>query len=241
MKNKQCYSKFFTSIFLRRPGVALPMAMMVVVIGTGLVMVMFYATSNFSKLASTQRLIYMDQLNAVDYIEQAKGRISTKIVEDEEALHPKVGDEWNSRKVPIASLSDLQVYIDRQNPNSDPLNITKRPLKNGRSISLRVYDLTYEPTWITSDMSNSARMALPSPLIVMGKMTELKDDIVNVGDVNDPLISRTDDKSSVSQVNLKNIGAYLVRVEIFDQTGNRVRLTEEAFFQLTEDGVKELP
>ena len=220
----------------RRPGVGLPLALVIVVVGSSLMALIFGMSTRFSETSTWQRMIYRDQVLVSSYIEKAKGEISAKIETDVEAFHPLPGDEWNAGSEKIGSLRDLQVFIKGPTAADEPLSIDT--LEGARRVVMRVYDLTYDVTWISDDISPTERLRLPSPLAIVDDVKEIVNTIDVDGERDDGSVKDPETDISYLKPDRKTIGAYLIRVGLFDpDRGVLVRTTEEAFFQLTSSAI----
>ena len=227
---------FDKRFFRRRQGSGLMLALVIILVASALIAVLFELAVGFSAIEVNQRYTYSDQVLAGTYIEKAKGLIAARIVKDGAALHPLPIDDWNARPH-IESLEALQVFLDRTNPGNDPLSVDEKAGKGGRRVTMRVYDLTYGGTWVPNTVDATVRAQLPTPLTLLDVATATNQTLTSVGSVYALDVKSPPNNAALSRPDLKDIGAYLVRVELFDSNNHRLRLTEEAFYQLASDNI----
>lgn len=213
-----------------RGGFGLPMTLTIALVGAIMIGVVFTLATRFGTEEGVFRYAYSDQVLASSYIERAKGTISAWISEEGRALHPTDGDTWNTHPA-IHSIDDLQIFLDTDTPAGDPLNLDE--VRGDRRVTMQVYDLTYSATQsIPDDMADEERLRLPAPLALVTMQTsqasfENAGMVEGEGDVRYP-----SDSSGEGSIDLNDIGAYLIRVQIFGADGRLERTTEEAFFIL---------
>lgn len=227
---------FYARLSGKRRGSGLTLALVIILVASGLIAVLFDMTVGFSAAEVHQRYAYSDQILSDSYIEKAKGLIAARIIKDGAALHPLPLDDWNARPH-IESLGALQVFLDRANPGKDLLSVDERAGKGGRRVTMRVYDLTYAGTWVPNTVDTTVRAQLPTPLTLLDIATATNQTLTNVGSVYALDVKSPPNNAALSRPDLKDIGAYLIRVELFDANNHRLRLTEEAFYQLASDNI----
>lgn len=220
-------------------GLSLPTVLVIAIFGALMVAVVFEMSSRFGLENMFFRRTYNDQGIASGYIEMAKGLLSSKILADEEAIHPLDSNTWNDGPYSVRTLGDIQIGLaGPRAPGTpvsagDPLNVDETV--NGRMVTMRVYDLTYETIHVPNDVSDQDRLLLPAPLGIVRLLEAGDAEWINVIDVEDDGINYDPNGDSLS-LHLRDIGAYLIRVQIFDRAGGRlIRSTEEAFFILARD------
>jgi len=224
-------------IFRRRKGVALMLALLVILIGSTVAAIIYDIAFTFSWQGLRQREIYVDHTTMLDAVQTIKGFIIHANSTDMKVMHtPNYVFSDDTSK--IGSPSNLRF---------DPVRVPDSPLSlncdvvvsNGTGIQrlkISVYDLCYK----TSDLEASLRSdgnqmrELPSPFMREGVtaggggMNSVGDALV-VGDLAPPL------GDPGSALNLEKYGTYLIRVRLHDAEGGGrklVRTVEEAFTQV---------
>jgi hypothetical protein len=239
-------------IFLRRKkrrGWALPLALVIVIVGSMVVAFAFHATIQFRRTTEWQQEVYMEHTRVTDYVEEAKGRISAYNSATNEALH--VANIENDA-VKIQSPQDLQITaVPGGEPDGLSLDMT---LPGGRqAVTMRVYDVAYSSEKLASSIPDAVLAQIPAPMLVFRKASMDTDlDIGNEGYDGSKETSgdsyffagsggsgttfEGQDVEITRRLSLKQLGSYLVKVELFDVDGGerrRRRLVEEAFFQIS--------
>jgi hypothetical protein len=216
----------------RRRGMALPVALIVVLFGSILVAGSFNFAVSSKKLATVRSSRYSDQILAFDYIEKTMGTILYKMRSDKKIMHPSLGADWGDRP-PIGKVDDLLI--------KEP-GLYADVAEGNRRVLLEVFDLTYETAQLENTIVNdpSELRRLPPMLQLTSRQLGVGNSMKNVtktpgvSDENNP---QKDDAAN-SRVDLDYFGAYLIRVQLFKlpySTGDKpVRVTEEAFFQVLD-------
>ena len=214
---------------LRHQGLALPTVLLAAIVGAFLVATIFDIASRFGMENILFRRTYADQTTATSHIERAKGLIAAKIATDKEALHPMDGDDWNEHPA-INSLGDIQIFLNGDRTPPDPL-VVDEALPENRRVTMNVYDLTYMAANVPPPptVSVTQRLLLPAPIDLTSVASSSNHWSGHYAD-GDLSTNRPPDAGGASELDLKTFGAYLVRVEIFNQDGRLARRAEEAFF-----------
>jgi hypothetical protein len=200
-------------------------------VGGVIIGLLFDMMTRFSRISAQQAKVYSDHVIASSYLENAKGLISQFMREKEYALHPKEADLWGDPEMKIRSAEDLLVRLDMANPN-DPLSVDQ--VVQGRRVVMNVYDLTYTVDKLADDIPDAELTRFPPPLAVIPKwalMGEKESEAVSRVEVED--IKYPERATSAHNVDMRQVGAYLIRVQLFEPGKSApVRKLEEAFYQL---------
>ncbi|MDR1379124.1 MAG: hypothetical protein LBJ36_08745 [Synergistaceae bacterium] len=233
----------------RRRGMALPLALVIVLVGSTLIAFAFHATVQFRRNTERQQEVYMEHTRVTDYVEEAKGKISDYNAHTNEALHvPNIDND----AIKIHTPQDLQITgIPGDASGSLSLDVTL-PEKR-QAVTLRVYDVAYSAKKLDSSIPPAILAEIPAPMLVFRK-SSLDADIpmVNQGNDGSKEVSgdayffagaggsgntfEGQDSEITRRLSLKQLGSYLVKVELFDVDGGgrrRKHLVEEAFFQIS--------
>lgn len=211
----------------------MPTVLLIALFGALLIATIFEIATRFGRENILFRNTYGDQVEATGYIERAKGLLAHKIAEDEEAIHPVSGDAWDAGVI-ISGLDDLEVRLNSGGGN-DPLIVDNVAIANGRTLSMRVYDLTYSAANVNPTLTEAELVKLPAPLELASLASvSSSTGFDGVGSTGEDPGSGSAGSSSAG-FSLKDIGAYLVRVQIRDHDGKLARTTEQAFFILARD------
>ncbi len=221
----------------RRRGMALPMALLIVIIGSALIAAMFELSSVFSRTAVIQRESYVDHITITDYLERAKGFLVNlnyqRHLTGQSVMH---GPGNAALSADLHSLADLQLTQDEvwEVLSVDHVVVTK----NGRQrVVMQVFDVNYDPERIRmpliADLDQLERLP-PSLMLVIAEDTGLG--IWGTGGFSSG-------RSAPPPVNLNDVlsesferyGAYFIRVQLFDASRNGRETpsheVEETFFQ----------
>jgi hypothetical protein len=249
-RSKKIFSPGKTFLWVKktRRGIGLVLALVVVLACSGLVAFIFEASARFMALSTRQREVYFDHARATSYIEMAKGMVSDynlrmSSTDAKEALHrPTRTKDQSGQVVPntVGNARALQIpgIPDLSPANNLSLDIS---LSGRQAVTVQVYDVAYSqrdlaPALLSDDRALSQ---IPPPLVLLNVVSEdngLRIEQLSYGEDNfvdtaDPVYVDTQTFLDTDQ-----IGAYLVRVELFDASVSprrRIRLLEEAFFQVT--------
>jgi hypothetical protein len=204
---------------------------MAMLIGGVVIGLLFDMMTRFARISIQQAKVYSDRAIASNYLENAKGRISQFIRDKEYAPHPKDADLWSDPNVKIRSVEDLLVRLDMADPD-DPLSVDR--VAEGRRVVMNVYDLTYTVDKLAGDIPEAELERFPPPLTVVPRWMlagERESEAVSRVEAQD--IYYAEKASLAHTVDLSQVGAYLIRVQLFEPgKSDPVRKIEEAFYQL---------
>jgi hypothetical protein len=204
---------------------------MAMLVGGVVIGLLFDMMTRFARISAQQAKVYSDHVIASSYLENAKGLISRFMREREYAPHPQDADLWGDPDVKIRSVEDLLVRLDMANPD-DPLSVDR--VAEGRRVVMNVYDLTYTVDKLAGDLPEAELVRFPPPLAIVPKrvlMGEKESEVVSRVEVED--IKYTERTTPAHTVDLTRVGAYLIRVQLFEPGKSApVRKLEEAFYQL---------
>ncbi|MDR1874244.1 MAG: hypothetical protein LBQ90_04420 [Synergistaceae bacterium] len=216
--------------FSRRRGMALGMALVIVLFGSILAVGSFEFAMSSKKLSTTRSRRYVDQMLVSDYIEKAKGTILHRMLSSNRAMHPSLGSDWKVDPRPVfGAVDDLRI--------DDP-GLSADTADKGRRVLLEVFDLTYETSQVGNTiLDDPAELRrLPPVLNLTSGQTGSGGSMKSVGKApGAPNAADAPDTTGSSRIDLDYFGAYLIRVQLFRlpaSPGDKpVRVTEEAFFQ----------
>jgi hypothetical protein len=191
----------------------------------------------------------MEHTRVTDYVEEAKGRISAYNANINEALHvPGIEDD----SVKFSNLRELQITgIPGGAPNNLSLDITLPG--DHQAVTMRVYDVAYTADKLDSSIAPAVLAQMPSPMLVFRKSSMDADLAIGnegydgsketsgdsyffAGSGGSGTTFEAQDVEITRRLSLKQLGSYLVKVELFDVEGGERRrrhLAEEAFFQIS--------
>ncbi|MDR3231691.1 MAG: hypothetical protein LBT65_09625 [Synergistaceae bacterium] len=221
-------------IFRRRRGVALVLALLVILIGSSVAAMIYDTSFNFSLQGQLQKEIYVDHTTVLDTVQTVKGFIISTNSSDTKAMHTP-NYVYSDDASTISSVRALRL---------GPASIPDSPLSlscdivvsNGtgpQHLEVSVYDLCYK----TGDLEASVRndgdqmMELPPPFMMKG-VTGGVGGVVSTGDtlVVGDLAAPLDDPAG--ELDMEKYGAYLIRVRLRDAGRRQIRMAEEAFVQV---------
>lgn len=212
----------------RRSGVALVVALVVVLVGSSLMLLLFQMTTQFAFMGGQYRPIYADQVNITGYIQEAKGAISMLNAESTPpvALHAWASADWGGPNM-IRNLEDLQL-------TANPLLSRDVIASDGRRVVVRVFDLFYRQEMIDAGISAAELGRIPAPLTVIDPNAAAPEEVVNEGFVEEQEVKIVENQILPSTLNIDQIGVYLVRVELYRDrhSVHPLRTAEEAFYQI---------
>jgi hypothetical protein len=216
---------------LARRDSVLILALMAMLVGGVVIGLLSDMMIRFSHISAQQVKVYSDHVIASSYLENAKGLISQFMRDRQYAPHPKAANLWGDPDVKIRSTEDLLVRLDMTNPN-DPLSVDQ--VAEGRRVVINVYDLTYTMDKLANDIPDAELARFPSPLALIPKWALMGEkEFETVSRVETEDIKYTERTTPVRTVDLTQVGAYLIRVELFEPGKSApVRKIEEAFYQL---------
>ncbi|MDR1875149.1 MAG: hypothetical protein LBQ90_09090 [Synergistaceae bacterium] len=223
--------------FLRRRAVVLPSVLVVILMVSLILVGIFEFAVSSKKLTTVRGDRYSDQILVSGYIEQAKGTLIHTMKTTGAAVHPSLGGaDWKSRP-PLSTVDDLLVGGPAVN-----MEVTA----GGRKLLLNVFDLTYDESQLANANATANILhdpeelrRLPPALDLTSRQKGSEGGMSNAGSTEGARdIEDSDDGSAGSAIDLRYFGAYLIRAEVFmspdlpPHDSRRVRLTEEAFFQV---------
>ena len=213
----------------RRSGVALVVALVVVLLGSSLMLLLFEMTTQFASMGGQlYRPIYNDQVNVTGYIQEAKGAISMLNAENTPpaALHAWTSADWGGPNM-IRNLEDLQL-------TANPLLSRDVIASDGRRVVVRVFDLFYRQEMLDASISAAELARMPAPLTVINPDAAAPEEVVNEGFVEEVDVKIVENQVLPSTLNIDQIGVYLVRVELYRDRHSvfPIRTAEEAFYQI---------
>jgi hypothetical protein len=216
----------------RRDGMALAMALVIVLLGSALVAAMFDLSSAFSQSMTFERRGYAEHVALTDYLEKAKGFI-VDFNRQREALGQPVlhGPEVSlDADVKITSLAGLQLT---QDDVAAALSVdTVLLLGNGRRrLVMRTYDANYYPSRVDIDDWEEKKNFPPSLKLNRDPENNASN---QQKDSDNPRNETPEHWTPLQEQEYRDYGAYVIRVELLrDHNGTELleRDIEEGFFQ----------
>jgi hypothetical protein len=206
-----------------RKGVALVLALAVVVVGGVIIGLTFDFVYGFSWISTEQRGSYVDHTTVLSAI-QAK---IAQIIDDNKTagktMHvPALG--YDSGTTP-ANGSLVLAQLRFGEPWSEEISGTQR-------VVTEVFDMHFMPEWVNYDIlrSNPDEMKDFPPVFHMAGVAG-SGGLKNVGDHTGPGAG-TGVSSGGEELDPDSYGAYLIRVRLYDHQGKLLRTAEEAFVQI---------
>lgn len=251
MEDSKLMSAHDGCFYRKRSGMALPMALIIVLIGSIMIAAIFDVVSSLSKASVQQRETYIKHAEMTGLLEQTKGALSVYMRDRQRPLHP---DSWyaglnpanrlNTSSIIVSNVNDLLINASRLSGVSTVLNF------GGGRATTDIFDISYTVEEVSPTMTPADRALLPSPLslesILMGRTltrSSLMDiDLVDIG-VREGLtdINKPGDETQLVGTNREAYGAYLIRVSFFKALGTSSfdsrpsHVIEQAFFQVVSD------
>jgi hypothetical protein len=227
MKNQIAFEG---NLLRRDQGIALVMALVIILVGATCASLLFDITFRFFWVSQPQRNTYVNHTTVLDAIQTTKGYILSTNSADGVVMHPP---DFNYSKT-IKSLSDIRFPA---------LELSKdMRVENGvgaQRLVVQVYDIFYNANNLDASLlSDQNQMRdLPPPISKMGDLSSGGDNIRPEGEKT---ISDTGGNDSIGGGGLMldpgKYGSYLVRVLLYDVDKNDnsklVRMAEEAFVQV---------
>jgi hypothetical protein len=208
----------------KHEGMALVMALVIVLLGSALISAMFDLSSAFTKTMSFERRGYVEHVAMTDYLEKAKGFIIN--TNNGRGLAGVLHGPGVTLSDDITSLADLQLTQAELS-----VDMTVQLGNGARRLVLRTYDANYRPSRVNiSDWANKKDFP-PSLKLDFNSIENGADLELGGTDVSNPDIEAW--RQSQSQA-YRDYGAYVVRVELYHNNGGRELLErdiEEGFFQ----------
>jgi hypothetical protein len=220
-------------------GFALPLALVVIIIGLVLSGLIFDSGYSFFSTAMNQESLYVDHVAATDYVEAAKGWLIRRNIDSPAGVMHGVGRSTSSAE--ITSLNDLML----DDPPGTPLEERylsfdrEAPYQRGgiNRVVVNVFDAHYRKENISKKLlDDPAQMRLlPPPINAVGVEVSAGDEASDEGEATAGDVG-TSDAAADGYYPWTSYGAYVVRVQLYDvdKDGNYIlkRATDEAFFQV---------
>ena len=228
-----------------RKGGALVMALVVILVGSSMIGIIFNVVFRQAWFAPHERAGFIDHTTVFDALQTARNSIlETNLANEETTAAPITTANWNNPPaanapniVPGALIANQQclVIFREEFAVADG---------SGRGlVRVTVFDMFYDPAWLNWNDPDFDINELPPSILVMaepgGGWGPFDDDGGGGGGGGGGSITPgTPQNPGAPPDNIIDpelFGAYLVRVELFDQQNRIVRVAEEAFFQLLEE------
>ena len=213
-------------------GVALIMALVVVLVGGALIAVTFSLVFNYVSFSVEQRGTYVDHTTVLHLIQSTKAYI----VSSNDVRSFDLG-VMHAPGFTYADESSFVDHIDKLrfpaafDPNLD-MDISINSGSGRQRATVQVYDMFYEVGRVQEPLlSNRDQMKeLPSvyKLKGVGSNSFENENGENHGDAN----SGSNDNYGESELDPMRYGAYLIRVRLYDNKNKLLRTAEEAFVQI---------
>ena len=221
-----------------RDGFALPMALIIIIIGLVLSGLIFDIGHSFFSTVLNQESLYADHVAVSDYTEAAKGWLVKYNMDTGQVKHALLRP---SPDMPVGSLNDLMLDDPAGTP-SDQRHLSfdrEVPHRRGSSkrVTVNVFDVHYFKENLTQGLlEDTAQMrVLPPPINTVASPTSSGSGLVAIGDSVDSTKKHADDAGG-GPYPWDKYGAYVVRVQLYDvdKNGNRAlkRVVDEAFYQV---------
>ena len=222
-----------------RPGVGLPMALVVILIGTALIAFVFQASSSFMRISTRQQATYMDHTWAASYIEMAKGMITEYNIQQgllvpgtpgRVALQCQRREDSTYEAFRVNNLADLRIpEVPTIPPAPGVPGMTGGTLSmdvfspdNSKRLTLQVYDIAYSYANLEATAGQAVTLMgdrdFPVPILLLditgsdsSRRGQRRSHTPFTGDVYLP-----DYEATRTEINMNQVGVYLVRVRLFD-------------------------
>jgi hypothetical protein len=232
-----------------RQGVALALALMVVLIGGIITALTFDFVYRFAWISTEQRGIYVDHTTVLTVI-QTK---IAQIIEDNKAagktlhvpsllklydLRDRNIDVQDEDKLTLRDLSFDRPGDDPDDfPWSESVQLSSEMGNGNQRAVVDVFDMHFNPEWVNYDVFKSDPAAMKDfPPIFNMKGTVGAGGYNPVGDHKGPGAS-TGVSSGADELPPNRYGAYLIRVRLYDHQDKLLRTAEEAFVQILSDDI----
>lgn len=226
-----------------RKGVALVMALIVVVVGGAIIAATFNFVFRYAWFSQEEKVGYVDHTMIVDTIQSAKAYIVKTNSDDAKMMHAVKlephQNNWNGpNPTPLFNLNDLRIDYKNNGTISFDKAVSESGVGGvGRSrITMAVYDMFFKPEWIDEDVlkNNPEQMKdFPPVFNMVGEVTG--DSMTSEGEHKAPGSGSNDGFSSGDDLSPDTYGAYLIRVRLYDSRNELIRTAEEAFVQIFKD------
>jgi hypothetical protein len=211
-----------------RKGVALVLALVVVLVGGLIISATFDFVYRFSWISTEQRGGYVDHTTGLSLIQAKKAqivesnRVAGKTMHVPALLYDSGATPANGSLV----LSDLRFG----SPWSESANMSSGT--GPQKAETEVFDMHFMPEWVDYSSFGSDPAAMkdfPPVFNVAGEVGS--GGLGSVGDHKGPGAGSTDPNAG-DELDPDRYGAYLIRVRLYDQQGKLLRTAEEAFVQI---------
>jgi hypothetical protein len=211
----------------KREGFVLIMTLIIVIVGLGVIAVMFNSVTQFTGIFSQYRQVYVDTITARNYIEIMKGGIVATNNARDTVLHGP-DNQSPSFESDIRNLDGLLITGD----NNEFILDRDVNIIGPQRIEVRVYDANYTVHRIVPDFPINELYELPPSFFAGGSV---RPDWYNEG--QDGSDYNRFEELPIGGGAYEKYGAYLVRVKVFNKAyANKpeklVRTTEEVFLQV---------
>ena len=224
---------------MKRRGFALPMALVIVIVGTVLSALILDMGYSFLFSMQDQESVYMDHIIVSDYVEAAKGWLAQHNVENGFVQHAL---RRPNPDIPVQSIFDLLLDDPPDTPLTDRLLSFDREAlyRKGnveRRVTVNVFDAHYYKEDLNPALLNDAEQMrlMPPPINVVASPTNTAGSFKDIGDGADATKGFSYDKEN-SRYSWSKYGAYVIRVQLYDvdKSGKRVlkRFVDEGFYQV---------
>ena len=210
-----------------RKGVALIMALVVVVVGGALVAVTFDVIMRYAWFSPQEAVAFVDHTVMIDAIQAAKAHIVHTNNTSGAVMHAQglrnLHDGWITPN-PLLWLDGLFIYS------------ADIPLGGGiggggrQRVTLAVYDMLFDPGWISPDALRT--QDIPPIFNMVGET--MGGGMTPEGDPTDQSIYYDDRGMGGEYLDPELYGAYLIRAQLYDHRNVLIRTAEEAFVQILE-------
>ncbi|MDR2179577.1 MAG: hypothetical protein LBP21_04670 [Synergistaceae bacterium] len=215
-----------------RKGVALVLALMVVLIGGVIIGLTFDFVFGFSWISTEQRRTYVDHTTALSFIQAKIGQIIEHNISKGETMHVKaLSNAVDGERAQTSISKDLTLEkLSFGKPWSE--DIRDKEMLSGTGLGrvvTDVFDMHFKPEWVDYESFKSPDVVKHFPSVFnmggdaaggMGKDGEGKSGSASSG------VSDGDEG-----LNPDTYGAYLIRVRLYDHRGKLLRTAEEVFVQ----------
>jgi hypothetical protein len=209
-----------------RKGVALVLALVVVLVGGGVIALTFDIVSRYGCFSVSQRRIYVDHTTVLDLIQATKGWILANNVDNGKTMHAPGFNYAAAAAAPIKGsithLNDLRF--------TDAVLSRDVTLSSGvgrQRAVVQVYDMLFNPEDVNEIVLEDPVQMQDFPPVYKLKV---RDDIVEAeGEHRAP---GTGTRDAGIDLDPDRYGAYLIRVRLYDNAGKLLRTVEEAFVQV---------
>jgi len=223
-----------SNMYKSRKGAALIMALVVVLVGGGVIAITFNMVFRYAWFSPAERAGFVDHTTALDVMHEIKARIVQANING--VLHPNGGG-----RVTILHAVGLRQLQDNWDDIPDPrLDINAliidefseiRNVADGvgqRRVEITVFDLFFNPLWIADDALRDPDFP---PIIKIGG--EITAAMTPDGESTSFWGGSSSVEADQASLGPDIFGSYLIRVRLFDgRHSDPIRTMEEAFVQV---------